>query len=815
MNCRLFLILIPIILPLNLFAQQETMTIWGKITDPDGKPVFPASITIKGTSRGTVTDENGLYELVIPSGKDIQITFSCLGFDQSHERITGTPGAFIEINKTLQIATQILEEVTISEDLDRSSAITRINIKTLDYIPATTGSVEAIIKTLPGVVSTSELSSQYSVRGGSFDENLVYVNDIEIFRPFLIRSGQQEGMSFINSDMVSSVKFSAGGFEASYGDRMASVLDIIYRRPVQFGGTVSLSLLGGSLHLEDASKNQHFTHTTGIRYKTTRYLLSSMETKGEYIPDFLDFQTYLTYDISDKIELSFLGNIADNRYRFIPESRSTDFGTFHNPLNLVIYYDGQEMDRFNTYTGAFTTLIRPNDELSVKFILSAFSSIEKEKFDIQGQYLINELDNRVDSKTYGDSILNIGIGTFLNHARNWLNAYVFSVSHVGLLSKTDNVTKWGIQWQHEIINDKLSEWEMIDSSGYSIPYSDNEILLNDVVKSTNSLITNRFTSFLQNTRKFEDERAVYYFNSGIRVSYWDLNQQLLVSPRISLSLRPFWEKNIMFRFSAGYYYQPPFYKEMRYPDGSLNRDIRAQKSIHFVTGSDWIFSAWDRPFKFTTEIYYKHLKDIIPYKLDNVRIKYMGENKASGYAAGLDMKLHGEFVPGAESWVSVSIMKTEEDIYDDYIYIENREPGYYPRPMDQRLNFGLFFQDYFPNHPDYKVHLNVLYGTGLPFSPPDNKRYDLVFRMPAYKRVDIGLSKSLKMKDQVLGEKNPLNFFDDVWLNAEIFNLLGINNTISYLWVKTVFNQEDMPGEFGVPNYLTSRRFNIRITARF
>jgi hypothetical protein len=791
------------------------MTIWGKITDPDGKPVFPASITIKGTSRGTVTDENGLYELVIPSGKDIQITFSCLGFDQSHERITGTPGAFIEINKTLQIATQILEEVTISEDLDRSSAITRINIKTLDYIPATTGSVEAIIKTLPGVVSTSELSSQYSVRGGSFDENLVYVNDIEIFRPFLIRSGQQEGMSFINSDMVSSVKFSAGGFEASYGDRMASVLDIIYRRPVQFGGTVSLSLLGGSLHLEDASKNQHFTHTTGIRYKTTRYLLSSMETKGEYIPDFLDFQTYLTYDISDKIELSFLGNIADNRYRFIPESRSTDFGTFHNPLNLVIYYDGQEMDRFNTYTGAFTTLIRPNDELSVKFILSAFSSIEKEKFDIQGQYLINELDNRVDSKTYGDSILNIGIGTFLNHARNWLNAYVFSVSHVGLLSKTDNVTKWGIQWQHEIINDKLSEWEMIDSSGYSIPYSDNEILLNDVVKSTNSLITNRFTSFLQNTRKFEDERAVYYFNSGIRVSYWDLNQQLLVSPRISLSLRPFWEKNIMFRFSAGYYYQPPFYKEMRYPDGSLNRDIRAQKSIHFVTGSDWIFSAWDRPFKFTTEIYYKHLKDIIPYKLDNVRIKYMGENKASGYAAGLDMKLHGEFVPGAESWVSVSIMKTEEDIYDDYIYIENREPGYYPRPMDQRLNFGLFFQDYFPNHPDYKVHLNVLYGTGLPFSPPDNKRYDLVFRMPAYKRVDIGLSKSLKMKDQVLGEKNPLNFFDDVWLNAEIFNLLGINNTISYLWVKTVFNQEDMPGEFGVPNYLTSRRFNIRITARF
>jgi hypothetical protein len=329
------------------------------------------------------------------------------------------------------------------------------------------------------------------------------------------------------------------------------------------------------------------------------------------------------------------------------------------------------------------------------------------------------------------------------------------------------------------------------------------------------LITNRFASYLQNTRKFEDEKAVYFFNSGIRLSYWDLNQQLLVSPRISLSLKPYWKKNIMFRFSAGYYYQPPFYKEMRYPDGSLNRNIRAQKSIHLVTGSDWIFSAWDRPFKFTTEVYYKHLKDIIPYKLDNVRIKYMGENKANGYAAGLEMKLHGEFVPGAESWVSVSIMKTEEDIIDDYIYKENREPGYYPRPMDQRLNVGLFFQDYFPNHPDYKVHLNVLYGTGLPFSPPDNERYDLVFRMPSYKRVDIGLSKSLKREDKVFGEKNPLNFFKDIWLNAEIFNLLGINNTISYLWVKTVFNQENMPGEFGVPNYLTSRRFNLRITAKF
>jgi len=802
-------------LPLQLLAQEETATIYGKISDSEGNPIFPASVTVNGTTRGTVTDEKGFYELIIPSGNDIKISVSCVGYDQSEYRITGSPGERIEINKILQVATQTLEEVSISEDRDRGSAITRIDIKTLDNLPTTTGGVEAILKTLPGVVSTSELSSQYSVRGGSFDENLVYVNDIEIFRPFLIRSGQQEGLSFINSDMVSSVKFSTGGFDASFGDKMSSVLDIIYRRPSQFAGTASVSLLGGSLHLEGASKDQRFTHTSGFRYKTTRYLLSSMETKGEYIPDFLDFQTFITYDISDKIELSFLGNISDNRYKFIPESRNTDFGTFYYPLSLGIYYDGQEIDRFNTYTGAFTTLIRPNDELTFKFILSAFNSIEQEKFDIQGQYLINELDNTAGSKTYGDSILNIGIGTFLNHARNWLNAYIYSASYIGLLSRNDNVTKWGIQWQHEIVNDRLSEWEMIDSSGYSIPYSDNEIILNEVVKSSNVLVTNRFTSYLQNTSRFEDAHAVYFFNAGLRVNYWNLNQQLLFSPRFSLSLRPYWEKNIVFRFSAGYYFQPPFYKEMRYPDGSLNRNIRAQKSIHFVAGSDLIFSAWERPFKFTTEVYYKYLTDIIPYKLDNVRIKYLGENKAKGYAAGLEMKLHGEFVPGAESWLSVSLMKTDEDIIDDYIYIENSEPGYYPRPMDQRLNIGLFFQDYFPNRPDYKVHLNVLYGTGLPFSPPDNERYDLVFRMPAYKRVDIGLSKSLKREDQVFGEKNPLNLFNDIWLNAEIFNLLGINNTISYLWVKTVFNQENMPGEFGVPNYLTSRRFNIRITARF
>ena len=600
-----------------------------------------------------------------------------------------------------------------------------------------------------------------------------------------------------------------------YGDKMASVLDIAYRRPVRFGGTLSASLLGGSVHLEGISENQRFTHTSGFRYKTSQYLLKSLETKGEYMPKFLDFQTYLTYRISSRFDITFLGNVANNRYKFIPETRNTDFGTFHNPLNLVIFYDGQEMDRFNTYMGAITTHFRPDENLSLKFILSVYSSIEEEKFDIQGQYLINELDNRIGSETYGDSILNIGIGTFLNHARNNLDAFVYAFSHIGYYSYGNSNVKWGVQWQVENINDKLSEWEMIDSSGYSIPYSDTEVLLSGTTKSVNHLLNNRITSYIQNTQSFSNIYATYFLNTGIRLNYWDFNNQFLLSPRIIFSIKPYWNQDMIFRISTGYYHQPPFYKELRYLDGNINPDIRAQKSIHFVLGGDWIFSAWNRPFKFSSEIYYKRLKDLIPYKLDNVRIQYMGENRARGYAAGIEFKLHGEFVPGAESWASLGLMKTEEDIADDYIYRENREPGYYPRPMDQRLNFGLFFQDYFPQRPDYKVHLNVLYGTGLPFSPPDNERYDLVFRMPPYKRVDIGLSKSLKQADRALSERNPFRFFHSIWLNAEIFNLLGVNNTISYLWVKTVFNQENMPGEFAVPNYLTSRRFNVRVTAKF
>ena len=797
---------------------QETAYVNGKITDENQAPVFLANVAIPGTPYGTVTDEAGVFSLEIPANEDINLTISYLGFERITLSLRLQPGETHEISQVLRVTVQNLNEVTIREQHERATTITRIDIKTLDMLPNVSGNLETILGTLPGVSSRSELSSQYSVRGGNFDENLVYVNLVEIHRPQLVRSGQQEGLSFINPDMVSSIKFSAGGFDAIYGDKMSSVLDITYRRPVKFGGAASISLLGGTLQLEGASKNRRFTHISGFRYKTTQYLLSTLETQGEYNPNFYDFQTLLTYKLAPKWEISFLGNINLNRYNFTPETRNTDFGTFQNPLNLRIYYEGQEHDRFDSYTGALTLQYAPSDRLSLKFIGSSYYSVEKEHYDILGEYLINELDNRLDSETYGDSILNIGVGGQLNHARNNLNAFVYSAAHLGTLVGERSTLRWGAKWQREQINDRISAWQMIDSVGYSVPYSGHTITLFNSIKSNNQLFSNRITSFIQNTTTFESKQTKFFLNAGLRASYWDLNNQFLLSPRVTFSVKPDWKRDLVFRLATGYYFQPPFYRELRYPDGTLNPDLKAQKSIHFVLGGDYVFSAWDRPFKFTTEIYYKYLDNLVPYKMDNVRIIYAGENLARGYAVGLDMKIYGEFVPGAASWASLSLMKTEEDIIGDYYFDEdgNRiEPGYYPRPTDQRVMVGIYFRDYLPSLPDYKVLLNLIYGSGLPFSPPNISRYDVHFRMPSYKRVDIGFAKVLKREDANLKDGNPFRHFRSIWISAEVFNLLGVRNVISYTWIKTVSNQDNVPGAFAVPNYLTGRRFNVRLTTRF
>ncbi len=801
-----------------LVNAQETAYVNGKITDENQSPVFLANVTIPGTPYGTVTDEEGVFKLEIPANEDITLIISYLGFEQITLSLHLQPGETHEISQVLRGTVQSLDEVTIREQHERATTINRIDIKTLDMLPNVSGNLETILGTLPGVSSRSELSSQYSVRGGNFDENLVYVNLIEIHRPFLVRSGQQEGLSFINPDMVSSIKFSAGGFDALYGDKMSSVLDITYRRPVKFGGSASISLLGGSLQLEGVSRNKRFTHISGFRYKTTQYLLSSLETQGEYNPNFYDFQTLLTYKLAPEWEISFLGNIALNRFHFIPETRNTDFGTFQNPLNLRIYYEGQEQDKFDSYTGALTLQYAPSDRLSLKFIGSSYYSVEQEHYDILGEYLINELDNRLDSETYGDSILNIGVGGQLNHARNNLNAFVYSAAHLGTMVRDRGTLKWGVKWQQERIRDKISEWEMIDSVGYSVPYTGHTISLFNVYKWNHRLFSNRLTSFVQNTTTFESNNTKYYLSAGIRASYWDMNNQFLLSPRVTFSVKPDWKRDLVFRLATGYYYQPPFYKELRYPDGTLNQDLKAQKSLHFVLGGDYVFTAWERQFKFSTEIYYKHLDQLVPYKLDNVRIEYAGENLARGYAVGLDMKIHGEFVPGAASWASLSLMKTEEDIIGDYYYDNdgNRiEPGYYPRPTDQRVMVGIFFRDYLPSLPDYKVLLNLIYGSGLPFSPPNIPRYDVHFRMPSYKRVDIGFAKVLKREDASLKDGNPFRHFRSIWISAEVFNLLDVKNVISYTWIKTVSNQDNVPGAFAVPNYLTGRRFNVKLTVRF
>ncbi len=801
-----------------LAAAQETAYVKGKITDENQAPIFLVNVAVSGTPYGSVTDEEGLFLIELPANEDITLTISYIGFEQITLSLRLLPGQTHEIRQVLRKTTQDLDEVTIREQYERATTINRIDIRTLDMLPNVSGNLESILGTMPGVSSRSELSSQYSVRGGNFDENLVYVNDIEIYRPFLVRSGQQEGLSFINPDMVSSIKFSAGGFDAQYGDKMSSVLDITYRRPVKFGGTANISLLGGSLQLEGVSGNSRFTHISGFRYKTTQYLLSSLETQGEYNPNFYDFQTLLTYRLANSWEISFLGNIALNRYQFIPETRNTDFGTFQNPLNLRIYYEGQEQDRFDSYTGALTLQYAPSERLALKFVGSSFYSVEKEHYDILGEYLINELDNRLGSETYGDSILNIGVGGQLNHARNDLNAYVYSAAHLGTLVSDRSTLKWGAKWQQERIKDRISEWEMIDSVGYSVPYTGLTIPLYSVHKWNHRLFSNRLTFFVQNTTSFERNRTMFFLDAGIRASYWDLNNQFLLSPRVTFSVKPDWKADLIFRLTSGLYYQPPFYKELRYPDGTLNLDLQAQRSIHFVFGGDYVFRAWDRMFKFTTEIYYKRLDQLVPYKLDNVRIEYAGENLARGYAVGLDMKIHGEFVPGAASWASLSLMRTEEDIMGDYYRSEYGnliEPGYYPRPTDQRIMVGIFFRDYLPSLPDYKVLLNLIYGTGLPFSPPNIPRYDLYFRMPSYKRVDIGFAKVLKREEASLKDGNPFRHFKSIWISAEVFNLLGVRNVISYTWIKTVSNQDNIPGAFAVPNYLTGRRFNVSLTARF
>ena len=811
------ILLLSFFIPTLLFSQ----TLKGVITDKANSPIEAVNVSILNEKGGTSTNHIGEYQLKIKPNRSFIISFSFIGYQSIKIRIPMLKmGQEYVLNQQMDPQSFIKDEIIIHDKQSRKKTLTRIKPKHAAIIPSSIGGVESLLKTLPGVSSANELSSQYSVRGGNFDENLVYLNDIEVYRPFLVRSGQQEGLSFINPDLVGSILFSSGGFDAKYGDKMSSVLDIKYKTPKRFGASLNMSLLGGSAHFEGISKNNRFSFLTGIRRKTTQYILSSLDTKADYKPTFTDIQTFLNYNISSDWSIGFLGNISNNTYKMVPEDRNTEFGTLNEALKLTIYFDGQEIDTYKTYFGALSSSYHPNEKLKLKFTTSAFRTFEQENFDIMGQYWLYQLDNSLGSENFGDVKYDRGVGTYINHARNSLSATVMNFQHSGNFNSKNTKIRWGFRIQKEEIEDKISEWNLIDSAGFTLPHTPDSVgyedpilqpslivSVNDLLKTTINLSSYRNSAYLQ----YSKDIGSFSLTSGMRGNYWSFNEELILSPRISLAYIPNWKKDVVFRSAAGIYYQPAFYKELRGLDGTINRDIKAQKSTHYILGADYLFYSWGRPFKCVSEIYYKQLENLIPYKVDNVRIRYLPYETSNGYASGIDLKINGEFVPGIESWASISIMKTEEDIVGDY-YTDTdgneKEAGYIPRPTDQRVNFSLFFQDYIPKNPTYKMHLNLVYGTGLTFGPPKSEKNQDILRIPPYRRVDIGFSKEIIKEGEK--KKGFLKHFDAIWLSLEVFNLLQINNTVSYLWVSDVSGKQ-----YAVPNYLTTRQINAKLIFSF
>ena len=837
----IFIILFILILPMVFFGQRATLK--GKVTDSINNPVELANVAVLGEKKGTTTNRQGEFTLDVPSGKEFTVAISFIGYADKRIPLKLKEGDVREIRVTLKTISTTLPGFEVTDERLRSESMVRLNPRDAILAPSLTQGISDIIVTLPGVTSNSELSSQYSVRGGNYDENSVFVNDIEIYRPFLVSAGEQEGLSFVNSALVSSILFSAGGFGAEYGDKMSSVLDVKYKRPQEFGGSFSISLLGADVSFGGTAANNKFTYLVGARYKTNRYILNSFETEGEYKPDFIDVQGLLGYEFNDKWSLSLLGYYSRNRYIVVPESRETDFGTISEVLRFKVYFDGNETDKYELYQGALTLGFKPKKNIELKFIASAFNTDEMETYDIKGQYWIGQVDNNPGSDEFGDVVQNRGVGTYLEHARNYFNAKVFTFEHKGSHVTDKRFLKWGIRYQYQMVNDKLSEWEMIDSAGYSVPNPWNipgeenpynpDFELRYSANAHNVLNISRLAAYGSGQWNFNlKNNDLFTLTAGLRFNTWNFNSEYLFSPRVSIAYKPYKKQNLVFRFATGVYYQQAFYREMRNMDGSINYDSKAQQSIQFILGGDYRFQAWNRPFIFTTEIYYKHLNNLVPYVVDNVRIRYYANQTAVGYATGIDFKIYGEFVKGVDSWFTMSFMKTAEDINGDYYYNYYNEegepitpgfspgnqvadsvrvePGFIPRPTDRRLNFSIFFQDYIPKHPYLKVHLRLLYGTGLPFGPPDSERYEQTLRMPAYRRVDIGFSWQFIHEGSDFGPKNPFKTFNTMWLSLEIFNIFQIYNTISYIWIKDVNNRQ-----YAVPNYLTPRLINLKLTAQF
>ena len=836
------LLFILILLPAFVFAQRPTGVLYGKITDDNGKAVEFVNVAVQNTKYGVVSDARGSYSLTLPSDTLINVVFSFVGYEEIKIGVNLKPDERRKHDVKMQVTSTMLTEVTVRDQSIKSTTITRLDAKETVLLPtAGAGGVEDMVKTLAGVSSTNELSSQYNVRGGNFDENLIYVNGIEIYKPFLVGSGQQEGLSFINSRLVSNIDFSAGGFSVEYGDKLSSVLDITYKKPTIAASSLTLSLLGADAHTEGMALKGRMSYLIGARYKNTQYLLGAMDTKGDYKPNFADVQGLLTFNVSPRLEITALGYYSRNSYLMAPTTRTTDFGNLQASYRLKIYFDGQELSKYTTGLGAISLNFSPNEDLNLKLIGSAYSAMESETYDIQGQYWIGLLETNPGSQEQGDVIANQGVGTYIEHARNYFYSRVFNLDHKGAYKYRDNVLKWGLRYQHQLFDDIINEWDMSDSAGYTQPHVVDSILnpsnpmqtpleLKNVAKGHNELQVNNLDGYIQNSWQLESEKGdIWVLTAGLRANYWGYAGSVNVSPRAGIALQPHNHPDMTFRLSGGVYVQPPFYRELRMFDGSLVSKDKAsvQKSYQVVLGHEYQFTAWDRPFVLTSEIYYKYLKDIIPYQVDNIRIRYYADQKATGHAYGLDMKINGEFVKGIESWASMSIMRTTEniqyfidanghilsqtDINNGADYVRDTIISGIPRPSDQRINFAIFFQDYLPMIPSFKVNLKLIFGTGLPFGASEAERYKQTSRMTPYRRVDLGFSKQLIGDETSFrNPRNPLNYIRNCWISLEVFNLLGVNNVSSYMWITDVYNIQ-----YAVPNYLTNRQLNLKLILEF
>ncbi|MEO6732162.1 MAG: TonB-dependent receptor [Ferruginibacter sp.] len=813
-------------------AQKKTAFVSGKVVDENENQLAKVSVVILGKTTGVVTSDSGYFRIQVPADKSFALIFSHTGYAETQRNFLLNENEEEKITLRLERTGKMLETVVVSDERERKEAgLTKINPKNALVLPSTVGGIEGLIKILVG--SNNELTSQYSVRGGNYDENLIYLNDFEIFRPYLVRSGQQEGLSFINPEMAKNVNFYNGGFQAKYGDKMSSVLDVQYKKPKAIGGSAYIGLLEQGFHIEGSAKKEKVTYLLGVRNRSNRNLLSSQETKGAYIPSSTDIQGYITYQLSEKIQLEILTNFSGTKFTLIPESAQKTSSVF-SPLftanlGLDIFFEGQERNAYKTSMVGISAIHQPNKKLRLKWMLSRFQNKENENFDIAGAYLFGDRDFDNSSSTFGQIVNPLGAGYYQNYGRNQLNIKVWNASLKGSIDKGKHFIQFGNTFEQTNINDKLYEWEYQDSAGYSLPVNTGR--LDKFLQSAANLSIQKYSGYLQDNISLQHNKTDIILQGGIRYNYNSLNKEFFVSPRLQLSVRPDWDKDIVMKLAVGSYNQPPFYRELRRYDGSINTDVKSQKSYQVVAGLDYNFKKGYRPFRVTTEAYYKIIRDAIPYDIDNVRIRYFGNNNAKAYAYGIETRLYGELVKDAESWLSIGLIRTRENIKGDYFYqyknaageiityqsadqlpvdsVRN-DVGWLRRPTDRLITIGLFLQDYLTTNKNFKVHLNMLYGSNMSYNIVNSVRYRNALVIDPYIRVDIGFSALLLSEKNKRRNHSPFKDFENIWASFEVFNLIDRPNTISYQLVKDFSNTT-----YSIPNRLTPRLLNFKIVGRF